>query len=260
MSSAPPSRSAINHASNDIATVISVQGLTKSFPGNTTPALSDFSMSVHASEVVGLLGANGAGKTTLLRTLSTLLRPTAGSVAVAGFDVVADAPEVRARVAAMFGGATGLYDRLTARENIRYFASLNGVPRDRIEDRVDELMDLFGMLEYADRAVGAFSSGMKQRTALARAIVHQPSVLFLDEPTTGLDIAAALVVQDFVLRSGAEGRAVVLSSHNTAELEQVCNRVLVVAGGRLLCDARVGVDFHPGGLRDLYLRLMEQAE
>ncbi len=234
---------------------VTVRGLTKRYRSVSAPALRDFSLYVARGEVVGLLGANGAGKTTLLRILSGLLRPTEGTAAVLGLDSVRDATAVHGVVGALFGGAVGLYERLSARENIRYFALLNGVARVEIPKRIDQMISLFGMQEFADRIVGGFSSGMKQRTALARAMVHRPRVLLLDEPTTGLDIAAALVVQEFVLRCRAEGRSVLISSHNTGELERVCSRVVIVADGRIVCETRPGVDIARGELRDLYLRV-----
>lgn len=176
------------------------RGLTKHYRGMSVPAVRDLSLSVASGEVVGLLGANGAGKTTLLRILAGVLRPTGGTAMVAGYDTVRDATAVHGAVGALFGGAVGLYERLSARENIRYFALLNGVSPAEIPRRIEEMVALFGMQEFADRLVGGFSSGMKQRTALARTMVHRPRVLILDEPTTGLDIAAAIVVQEFVLR------------------------------------------------------------
>ncbi|TVR67862.1 MAG: ATP-binding cassette domain-containing protein, partial [Spirochaetaceae bacterium] len=219
------------------------------------PAVRDVSLSVASGEAVGLLGANGAGKTTLLRILAGLLRPTEGTATIAGLDTVRDASSVHGEVGALFGGAVGLYERLSARENIRYFASLNGVSRAEIPRRIEEMIALFGMQEFADRIVGGFSSGMKQRTALARAMVHRPRVLILDEPTTGLDIAAAIVVQEFVLRCREEGRCVLISSHNTGELERVCNRVVVVLNGSIVRETRPGVDIGRGELRELYLRI-----
>ena len=231
------------------------RGLTKRYRGMSAPALRDVSLCVASGEVVGLLGANGAGKTTLLRILSGLLRPTEGTATVAGLDTVREATAVHAAVGALFGGAVGLYERLSARENVRYFAALNGVARAEIPQRIEEMVALFGMQAFADRLVAGFSSGMKQRTALARAMVHRPRVLVLDEPTTGLDIAAALVVQEFVLRCRAEGRSVLISSHNTGELERVCSRVVVILDGCIVCQTRPGVDIARGELRELYLRI-----
>ncbi len=229
-----------------------VRRVTKRFRGMPRAALNDVSLRVERGEVLGLLGSNGAGKTTLLRILAGLLRPSTGTATVAGFDTVRDSTAVHSVVGALFGGAVGLYDRLTARENIRYFASLNGV-KD-VEQQTGTVISLFGLETFADRLVNGFSSGMKQRTALARAMVHQPHILMLDEPTTGLDIAAALVVQEFVLRCRDEGRTVLVSSHNTGELERVCSRVIIVRDGAILAETRPGVDLESGQLRGFYLR------
>lgn len=234
------------------------RGLTKHYRGMPVPALRDVSLTVAGGEVVGLLGANGAGKTTLLRILAGLLHPTEGTATVVGLDTVRDATAVHGAVGALFGGAVGLYERLSARENIRYFAALNGVPGREIPERVEEMVTLFEMQRFADRLVAGFSSGMKQRTALARAMVHRPRVLILDEPTTGLDIAAAIVVQDFVLRCREEGRSVLISSHNTGELERVCSRVMVVLNGNIALATSPGVDFTRGELRELYLRISSE--
>lgn len=229
-----------------------VRGVTKRFPATPQAALCGLSLCVERGEVLGLLGSNGAGKTTLLRILSGLLRPSEGTATVGGFDTVRDSTAVHAAVGALFGGAVGLYERLTARENIRYFASLNGV--NEIEQQTDQMVALFGLEDFADRLVHGFSSGMKQRTALARAMVHQPHILMLDEPTTGLDITAAIVVQEFVLRCRSEGRTVLISSHNTGELERVCSRVVVVRDGAIVAETRPGVDIATGELRAFYLR------
>ena len=231
---------------------VTVRRVTKRFPGMPQAALRDLSLEVAGGEVLGLLGSNGAGKTTLLRILAGLLRPSDGTATVAGFDTVRHSAAVHAAVGALFGGAVGLYERLSARENIRYFASLNGV--QEVDQRTEQMVALFGLQTFADRMVHGFSSGMKQRTALARAMVHQPRVLMLDEPTTGLDITAALVVQDFVLRCRDEGRTVLISSHNTGELERVCSRVVIVHEGTILAETRPGVDLEPGQLRTFYLR------
>ncbi|MEX2442742.1 MAG: ATP-binding cassette domain-containing protein [Alkalispirochaeta sp.] len=241
-----------------VDSAVITRGLTKQYRGMPVPALRDVSLSVASGEVVGLLGANGAGKTSLLRILAGVLRPTKGTATVAGLDTVRDATAVHGAVGALFGGATGLYERLSARENIHYFAALNGVSRAEIPRRIEEMVELFGMQEFADRMVSGFSSGMKQRTALARAMVHRPRALILDEPTTGLDIAAAIVVQEFVLRCREEGRSVLISSHNTGELERVCDRVIIVRSGGIVFETRPGVDIAPGELRELYLRVSEE--
>ncbi len=234
---------------------IKVQGLTKVFSADTVRAVDDVTFSVAPGEVVGLLGANGAGKTTIVKMLSTLLCPTTGNVWVDGHDTVSAPQAVRASIGMLFGSDTGLYNRLSVRENIRYFAALNGLDRRNRELRTTELVELFGLDSFIDRLVVNCSSGMKQRTALARSVVHDPPVLLLDEPTTAMDIGTTLVVHAFVSRSRDEGKTVILSSHDTAELERLCDRVLTLDAGRIVDEAYRGRDFggDAGLLRSRFL-------
>lgn len=236
---------------------IEVQGLSKEYSANGVLAVNGVTFNAVPGEVVGLLGANGAGKTTILKILATLLRPTSGRVWVGGYDTVTASRAVRARIGVLFGSDTGLYDRLSARENIRYFAALNGLDRTAGEIRSRELSDLFGLHSFIDRLVATCSSGMKQRIALARSVVHDPSVLLLDEPTTAMDIGTTLVVHAFVSRSRTEGKTVILSSHDTTELEQLCDRVLTIDSGRIVDEARRGDDFgwDAGLLRSRFLAM-----
>ena len=227
--------------------------LTKVFPGASAPAVDAVSLSVARGEVVGLLGANGAGKTTLMRLFASLILPTHGSAFVCGFDTVDDRLAVRASVGTVFGGGAGLYERLTVRENVEYFARLSGVSRQELPAHVSEVVELFGMTDFLARPIAHCSSGMKQRTALARAIVHRPTVLLLDEPSTGLDIEAALAVQQCVRDVSAQKTAVLVSSHNTTELAALCSRVIIVARGQLVTEVP-GSDFGGGeGLQERFL-------
>jgi ABC-2 type transport system ATP-binding protein len=187
--------------------------------------------------VHGLLGPNGAGKTTLCKILSTVLLPTSGQAYVHGFDTVRDAAAVRPLVGIVFGGERGLYTRLTARQNLRYWAALYRVPRRVAAGRVDQLLDRLGLVDRADDRVETFSRGMKQRLHLARGLVGDPPVLILDEPTAGLDPIAALGVREFVGELRKEGRTVLLATHDMAEAEALCDRVSLIDRGRLLLTA-----------------------
>ncbi len=222
---------------------IEVHHLTKEYPGTDVPAVHQVTFAVAPGEVVGLLGANGAGKTTIMKVLATLLRPTAGTVRVDGFNTVGASRAVRSRVGMLFGSDSGLYERLSGRENIRYFADLHGVETGTREVRFSRLADLFGLHSFADRLVATCSTGMKQRIALARSVIHDPPVLILDEPTNALDIATTTVVHQFISLSRNEGKAVILSSHDTTELENLCDRVLLIDAGTIVDDARRGRDF-----------------
>lgn len=248
--------------SEQLISGIEVRGLTKEFSANAVRAVDDVTFDAAPGEVVGLLGANGAGKTTMVKMLCTLLRPTSGTVCVGGCDTVSDSRAVRARMGVLFGSDTGLYERLSARENLRYFAALNGIDPRNYELRLNELADLFGLHRFIDQLVTTYSSGMKQRTALARSVVHDPPFLILDEPTTALDIDTTLVVHAFVSRCRDEGKTVILSSHDTIELERLCDRVLTIDAGRIVDEAQRGRDFggDSGSLRSRYLEIKSVAQ
>ncbi|RNB72139.1 ATP-binding cassette domain-containing protein [Brevibacillus panacihumi] len=211
--------------------MIEVQQVTKQFGAFT--ALEDVSFRVEAGEVYGLLGENGAGKTTMMRMMATILRPTAGNIEVAGFSVIKEPNEVRRRIGILFGGDVGLYSRLTARENIAYFGSMYGMGRTAIEHRIKRLSQMLEMDSFLDRRVGPFSRGMKQKVAIARTLVHDPQVILLDEPTTGLDVTAANMFRQMIGTLQAEGKTILFSSHNMGEIDKLCRRIALIHKGRL---------------------------
>lgn len=211
--------------------MIEVQQVTKQFGAFT--ALEDVSFRVEAGEVYGLLGENGAGKTTMMRMMATILRPTAGNIEVAGFSVIKEPNEVRRRIGILFGGDVGLYSRLTARENIAYFGSMYGMDRTAIEHRIKRLSQMLEMDSFLDRRVGPFSRGMKQKVAIARTLVHDPQVILLDEPTTGLDVTAANMFRQMIGTLQAEGKTILFSSHNMGEIDKLCRRIALIHKGRL---------------------------
>lgn len=215
--------------------MIRVQSIAKSFRDpkrGTVAAVDDISFEADAGEIFGLLGSNGAGKTTTLRMLATILKPTSGTAEIAGHDIVRQPEEVRRRVG-FLSGDMGHYHRLSAREVLTIFGELNGVARDRLKARVNDLIEQFGMSEYADSRVDTFSTGMKQRAAIARVLVHDPPVLILDEPTTGLDVPTSQIIENFILNAKDAGKCVILSTHIMEEAEYLCDRIAVVHGGRL---------------------------
>lgn len=217
--------------------MIEVINLKKEF--KKVNAVNDISFKVCEGEIVGLLGENGAGKTTTLRMLATMLRPTGGTAKINGFDIMSEADKVRGQIGILFGGEVGLYDRLTARENIRYFAELNGMSKEETNKSIENLTKALSMEEYIDRRVGKFSRGMKQKVAIARSIVHEPKVMLFDEPTAGLDVTSAKIVQDFIKRCKEENRAIIFSSHSMAEVEKLCDRIVIINKGRIVEEGTV---------------------
>jgi ABC-2 type transport system ATP-binding protein len=197
-------------------------------------ALERFTLRVDQGEVHGLLGPNGAGKTTLVKILSTILLPTSGSAAVFGHDVVVKAQEARRLIGLVLGGERGHYHSLTARQNLRYWAAIYGLSGQQAAVRVTELLDRFGLADRADSRVETFSRGMKQRLHLARGLVGDSPLLVLDEPTVGMDPVAAEAFRDVVRELNAEGRTILLTTHDMAEAEQLCDRVSLINEGRLL--------------------------
>ena len=196
-------------------------------------ALQSVSFSATAGEIFGLLGPNGAGKTTLLRILATLLQQDSGTAVVAGHDTLRE-PETVRRLIGVVNGGMGLYDRLTGREILRYFAGLYDLTQAQADRRIEELdasLDLSGTL---DTRASGFSTGMKQKIVIARAVIHDPPVLILDEAASGLDVMARRALLDFVLAYRQEGRVVVYSTHVMSEVEEVCDRVAILERGELL--------------------------
>ncbi|MEU4118305.1 ABC transporter ATP-binding protein [Kitasatospora sp. NPDC028055] len=221
---------------------IEVRGLTRTYPkgrrrgeaGQVVTALRGLDLDVERGEIRGLLGPNGAGKTTLVKILSTVLLPTAGTATVLGLDVAADARALRRRIGIVFGGERGLYGRLTARENLDYWAALYGVAgRDRAA-KVTALLERVGLGDRADTQVDRMSRGMKQRLHLARGLVGDPELLFLDEPTVGMDPVAAREFRSLVGELRAEGRTILLTTHDMHEAEAVCDRVTLVDRGQVI--------------------------
>lgn len=202
-------------------------------------AVEALTLRVEPGEVYALLGANGAGKTTALRCLATLLRPTGGSCSVDGFDSAAEPLEVRRRLG-FLAASTGLYVRLTAREALDYFGALQGIEDSVRAERVERLIRRFDILPFADRLCGTLSTGQKQRVSIARAIVHDPPALVLDEPTLGLDVLSGETIHDFVAESRDRGRAVLFSTHTMSEVELLADRVGIIAGGRLIVEGTIG--------------------
>jgi sodium transport system ATP-binding protein len=196
-------------------------------------AVSDVSLTVSAGEVVGLLGPNGAGKTTTLRMLAGILTPDAGRVLVAELDIHAAPLDAKRRLG-FLSGDTQLYQRLSTREVLRYFGRLYGMPEAAIAAREGQLIDELDMGGFASRPCGTLSSGQKQRANIARAFLHEPELLILDEPTVALDVISGQFIVESIRRQRAAGRAVLFSTHIMSEAEYLCDRILLLHGGRII--------------------------
>jgi len=206
-------------------------------------AVDDVSFGIQDGELFGLLGPNGAGKTTTVKMLTTLLIPTRGTASVKGFDVVTHANEVRKRIGFIFGGERGLYWRLSGIDNLRYFASLYNLDYDVTKKRIPELLDLVGLNGRGDEKVEGYSRGMKQRLHVARTLLHDPEVLFLDEPTLGLDPVGAREFRQVILNLQSEKKTILLTTHYMFEADALCDRIAIINHGKI-----IAIDT-PGGLK-----------
>ena len=215
--------------------MIEVQDLHKSFTAKkvVVKAVDGVGFEARDGEITGLLGPNGAGKTTTLRMLYTLMKPDSGKVLVDGVDV-ADDPETVRRALGVLPDARGVYKRLTARENIAYFGELHGLDASTIAQRTERLVQALNMQDFIDRRTEGFSQGQRTKTAIARALVHDPKNVILDEPTNGLDVMTTRGLREFLKQLRAEGRCVVFSSHIMQEVAALCDRIVIVARGRVV--------------------------
>ncbi len=199
-------------------------------------ALRGISFEVAPGELFGLLGPNGAGKTTTIKILTTLLLPTSGSARVLGLDPARDPGEIRRRIGHVFGGDRGMYDRLSALDNLRYFADLYRVPLREKRRRIEELLELVGLNGRERERVETYSRGMRQRLHIARGLLHEPEILFLDEPTIGLDPVGARELRETIGRLGESGTTVLLTTHYMFEADELCRRIAVIAGGTIVAE------------------------
>jgi ABC-2 type transport system ATP-binding protein len=211
--------------------MIEVKNLTKNF--NSFTAVDHVSFDVKKGEVFGLLGPNGAGKTTIIRMLSTLTRPTKGTAAVGGYDVVKHDSEVR-KLVGLVSEKMIMYDRLTAKENLWFFGKLYNIPKHVLNQRIDELLGLVQLSKWKDSQVGTFSTGMRQRMNVIRALLNMPEVLFLDEPTLGLDPQSSVEVREFVKKINRENKTtIIITTHMMIEADMLCNRIGIIDHGKI---------------------------
>ncbi len=228
--------------------MIEVRGLRKCF--GDVVAVDNVSFEARNGEVTALLGENGAGKTTTLRSIYGLIQPDAGEVRVDGVDGIAQ-PQSARRGLGVLSEARGLYPRLTAREHMRYFAHLQGLGRSETETRCEDLVELLGMGDFADRRAAGLSHGENTKVALARALLHDPANMLLDEPTTGLDVMSTRAVRNLIIQLRGRGKCVVFSSHVMQEVAAVSDRIVVVSAGRVIASGTPAELRQSTGLDDL---------
>lgn len=240
----------------------SLPGNKKSAGSNLITALDDVSFTLNDGEITGLLGLNGAGKSTLMRLIYGLLQPSAGEVWVNEHNLATNANAARQQLGVL-PDDTGLYKRLTARENIRYFGELQGLPADQLEKSTNQLIEWLGMEAIADRRAEGFSLGERMKTALARAIVHQPQHVLLDEPTNGLDVITTRAVRRLLHELKMQGRCVIFSSHLMHEVSGLCDRIIVISRGKILADGALPMILDAGkshNLEDAFIHLIQSQE
>ncbi len=221
--------------------MISVKDLHKSF--GDVKAVDGISFDAADGRITGLLGPNGAGKSTTLRVLYTVLKPDSGSAAIDGVDVVTDSLDARRRIGSL-PHASGLYPHLTARENIAYYAALYGMPSNKADARVDQVIAQLDIGGFADRRTKGFSQGQRTKVALARALVHEPRNIILDEPSNGLDVMATRSLRDLIRELKAAGNCILFSSHVMQEVEHLCDEIVIIAEGQ------VAIHDSPDGIRN----------
>jgi len=243
--------------------MIEARGLCKRFRDKRGEirAVDNVSFRCEPGRIYGLLGANGAGKTTTLRVLATILEPSGGTATVAGHDVVEQPQKVRASLG-FLSTATALYPRLTAQEMVEYFGRLNGLEEAVLKKRLDEIFERLDMNGFRDRRCDKLSTGMKQKTSIARTLIHDPQVMIFDEPTQGLDIMAARTTVAFIRELRQEGKTIIVSTHIMSEVQKLCDIIGIIDGGRLLAEgtlAELRERFAEQDLEEIFVKVVESA-
>jgi sodium transport system ATP-binding protein len=241
--------------------MIEARGLSKRFQDKKRgeiKAVDNVSFSCKPGQIYGLLGANGAGKTTTLRMLATILEPTDGTAIICGYDVVDNPEKVRANVG-FLSTATALYPRLTSQEMVEYFGRLNGLDEATLKKRVDELFNRLDMNGFRDRRCDKLSTGMKQKTSIARTLVHDPPVMIFDEPTNGLDIMTARAITDFIRECRERDKTVIFSTHIMSEVEKLCDVIGIIQSGKLLAEGtleQLRQQYNEHDLEEIFMKII----
>lgn len=220
----------------DMKPVLQVKNLTKDFNGFR--AIDKVSFGAGQGEIFGLLGPNGAGKTTTIRVIATTLAASSGTAQVAGFDIQKEPVKVRANIGVLTADI-GVYHRFSGRENLVYFGRLYGLDDETIKKRISYLVKILDMGDFIDRKAGKYSTGMKQKLALARSVIHNPQVMIFDEPTSGLDVLASQTILNFMRQESTQGKCIILSTHEMADAERLCDRVAIIHQGKVVANDTV---------------------
>jgi len=242
--------------------MIEANHLRKTFNKGKVVAVDDVSFHAMDGQITGLLGPNGAGKTTTLRMLYTLLKPDSGNMRVDGIDPESDPLKVK-RALGVVPDSRGLYDRLTARENIRYYGRLQGLDKATIDDRIKRFVEVLDMGEFIERRTDGFSQGQRVKVAIARALIHEPRTVLLDEPSNGLDVMTTRALRGFLQELKHEGRCVVLSTHIMQEVAALCDRIVIISSGRVAAEGTAQELLNQSGeanLEDAFVKLIGSDE
>jgi sodium transport system ATP-binding protein len=241
--------------------VIETRGLTKVFQDKKRGeirAVDHVTFCCKPGQIYGLLGANGAGKTTTLRMLATILEPSDGDATICGYDVIEQPEKVRANVG-FLSTATALYPRLTSQEMVEYFGRLNGLGEAELKKRVDDIFNRLDMNSFRDRRCDKLSTGMKQKTSIARTLVHDPPVMIFDEPTLGLDIMTARTIIGFIRECRERGKTVIFSTHIMSEVQKLCDVIGIIQSGKLLAEGSVAElrdRYHEQDLEEIFVKIV----
>src|SRR5438067_9170272 len=241
--------------------MIEARGLSKRFHDRKRGeirAVDNVSFTCHPGQIYGLLGANGAGKTTMLRMLATILAPSDGTALICGHDVIEQPEKVRANVG-FLSTATALYPRLTAQELVEYFGRLNGLDEATLKKRIDDIFNRLDMNGFRDRRCDKLSTGMKQKTSIARTLVHDPPVMIFDEPTIGLDVMTARTITAFIRECRDRGKTVIFSTHVMSEVEKLCDTIGIIQSGKLLAEgtlAQLRQNYSENDLEEIFVKIV----
>jgi len=238
--------------------VVIVKNLTKEFDG--IRAVDRINFEAKEGEIFGLLGPNGAGKTTAIRTIATVLSPTDGTAKVCGFDILKNPERVRENIGVLTTDI-GFYERFSGRENLKYFGQLYEISDQALDTRIEELSKILEMNDFINRKAGKYSTGMKQKLAIARSVIHDPKVIIFDEPTSGLDVLASQTVLNFMRKARELNKCVILSTHQMPDAEKLCDRVAIIHRGKLVADTTIEAfkkRTNTSSLEDAFLKIIKE--